>query len=55
MILVTIILVTFTMNVTGGEAIGFKFSSSSETSGIECYSVGIFKARKDSFLHAAPN
>lgn len=39
--------VTFTMNDTEGEVIGFKFSSNSETGGIECYSAGMLKARKN--------
>lgn len=47
--------VTFTMNDTGGKVVEFKFCSNSETGGIECYSAGMFKARKDLFLHTAPN
>lgn len=39
--------VTFIVNDTGGEVRGFKFSSSHETGGIECYSAGMFKARKN--------
>lgn len=39
--------VTFTMNDTEGEVIGSKFSSNSETGGIECYSAGMSKARKN--------
>lgn len=39
--------VTFTMNDTEGEVIGFKFSSNSETGGIEWFSAGMLKARKN--------